>query len=126
MLNNCFFGGEFLHKLHECHGLHHPCGIISLKGGVKLDIEMNMPTYEDYCECLGVCKKLGGTYGKCYKGENMMIHKRCPVDSRKLLLQKHSQEPSRFSKAISRIERISLWLIALSGLIIAIIALLCS
>ena len=91
-----------------------------------MDIKMPVRTYEDDCECLEICKKLGETYGKCYKDSNMMIHKRCPVDSRKILLQKHSQEPSRFSKAISRIERISLWLIALGGLIIAIVALFCN
>ena len=125
MLNYFLFIWELLHKIHECHGLHHPCGIISLKGGANVDIKMHISTYEDDCECLEICKKLGGTYAQCYKDENMIILKRCSVETRKLLLQKHSQEPSRLSKTISRIERISLWLIALGGLIIALIALLC-
>ena len=85
---------------------------------------MNVPKYHEDCECLEICKKIGKTYDVCYK--DAVIADRCPGHTRQLLLQQNSQEPSQFSKVVSRMERITLWFIAVGGFVIALIALLCS
>lgn len=84
----------------------------------------SLPIHDQDCECLKVCKKLGGVYEKCHKGSSSILHERCSIESRQLLLQRESQIPSKLSKTISFIERITLWLIAIGGFVLALIAIL--
>ena len=87
-----------------------------------MEINMNIPTYENDCECLNVCKSLGCTYDMCYKGENSMFDKRCSIETRKLLLQKHTHEESLKQERNERrkADKI-LFFISIAGLVISAI-----
>jgi hypothetical protein len=84
---------------------------------------MDMLNYDDDCECLKVCVKLGNVGKKCYKGASKFSDTRCREDTRQLLLHREAQVPSRLAKTIWQIERATLWLVAVAGLVIAILAL---
>ncbi|MCL1988872.1 MAG: hypothetical protein FWG64_13030 [Firmicutes bacterium] len=87
--------------------------------GIENDKNFNdykMPTYEQDCECLAICKELGGTYKMCY-ATSIILNKRCSIEARQLLLQRDKQKPSKVAKAISTVERTTLWAIAVGSLI---------
>ena len=50
-------------------------------------VNIKIPTYDEDCECLEICRKLGGTYERCHKGASTLISRRCSADTRQSLLQ---------------------------------------
>jgi len=69
-------------------------------------------------------KKLNNAHEKCSAGAISLKNPRCSVETRQLLLQNNSQVPSMTKKVVLTIERITLWLVAIGGFVIALIAIL--
>lgn len=56
-----------------------------------MDLTYEEPTYEDDCELLELCSKLGATYNICYKGALLCID-RCDPALKQTLLQHEDQK----------------------------------
>ena len=85
--------------------------------------DMLRRTYECDCEALAACISNGKAYEMCRKGYSYLKDERCSIETQKLLMQQHSQVPSKTSRVVLAIERTTLWIIAVMGLIIALFAL---
>lgn len=47
------------------------------------------PMYDEDCELLEICKKLGSTYKRCYKGCEMLLYERCSAAIKQNILSQH-------------------------------------
>ena len=82
---------------------------------------MDFLNFDKDCENLDKCKQLGEVYAKCYKGTASLTDKRCSLETRKLIALQFSQIPTSKEKSTSNLERITLWLIAITALIVAFV-----
>lgn len=50
------------------------------------------PVYDEDCDMIEICDSIGATYNICYKGAEMIVCKRCSVDTKQQILQQHRAE----------------------------------